>query len=357
LLSFDSILEEALSKSDEKGLPVKSARILKRKVAKAAKKPGGKLPLQIRTKLVREKLQSNVCRFRGYVLDGYPRSYEEAKDLFTEIELPEGEDPPAEEEEEEEEEEADGEEADEPPPPPQEEEEEEPEEGAPKRVLRTGISPEFVVELHSDSDKCKSRIFAGLARGASSEEEFVRLTKEYQAANLAEDGSAGTSDFFEEIAKVAVLHSSVDQNDETDTFHAIRVYLESKGQFFNYLKSEEERIRDTEMEVFTVEKAGDADKKVAAEDVKGKEALRQADRLTEEKARMRMLAESEATLLANEAQPLRNYLMANVVPTLTEGLMEVCKVMPDDPIEYLSEYLFAHAQDIQEILAAEDGGL
>ena len=34
------------------------------------------------------------------------------------------------------------------------------------------------------------------------------------------------------------------------------------------------------------------------------------------------------------------YLMKNVIPSLTEGLLETCKVMPEDPVDYLAEYLF-----------------
>lgn len=33
--------------------------------------------------------------------------------------------------------------------------------------------------------------------------------------------------------------------------------------------------------------------------------------------------------------PLRNYLMQHVMPTLTEGLIEACKIKPDDPIDFL----------------------
>lgn len=33
--------------------------------------------------------------------------------------------------------------------------------------------------------------------------------------------------------------------------------------------------------------------------------------------------------------PLRNYLMRHVMPTLTEGLIEVCKIRPEDPVDYL----------------------
>jgi adenylate kinase len=37
---------------------------------------------------------------------------------------------------------------------------------------------------------------------------------------------------------------------------------------------------------------------------------------------------------------LRSFLMDTIVPTLVEGLTEVCKVQPADPIEYISEYMF-----------------
>jgi adenylate kinase len=38
--------------------------------------------------------------------------------------------------------------------------------------------------------------------------------------------------------------------------------------------------------------------------------------------------------------------MENIVPTLSEGLLEVSKVKPDDPIEFLSEYLFEKSFDL-----------
>ena len=48
----------------------------------------------------------------------------------------------------------------------------------------------------------------------------------------------------------------------------------------------------------------------------------------------------EQELLEVRSIPLRNYLMQNVIPTLTEGLIEVCKLKPEDPVDYLAEYLF-----------------
>jgi adenylate kinase len=38
--------------------------------------------------------------------------------------------------------------------------------------------------------------------------------------------------------------------------------------------------------------------------------------------------------------PLRHYLMAHIVPTLTKGLIDVTRARPEDPIDFLAEFLF-----------------
>ena len=50
---------------------------------------------------------------------------------------------------------------------------------------------------------------------------------------------------------------------------------------------------------------------------------------------LRLVREEEKATLEAQSLPLRNYLMKFVMPTLTEGLVEVCKVKPDDPVDYL----------------------
>ena len=47
------------------------------------------------------------------------------------------------------------------------------------------------------------------------------------------------------------------------------------------------------------------------------------------------MKQQEKELLETQSIPLRNYLMRHVLPTLTEGLVEVCKVKPEDPVDYL----------------------
>lgn len=52
------------------------------------------------------------------------------------------------------------------------------------------------------------------------------------------------------------------------------------------------------------------------------------------------LQKEEESLLQAQCEPLRHYLMMHVFPTLTHGLLEIAKIKPDDPIDYLAEYLF-----------------
>ena len=48
----------------------------------------------------------------------------------------------------------------------------------------------------------------------------------------------------------------------------------------------------------------------------------------------------EDEILKLRSRPLRKYLMDNVIPTLTQGLIQTCKLKPVDPIEHLAAFLF-----------------
>ena len=45
--------------------------------------------------------------------------------------------------------------------------------------------------------------------------------------------------------------------------------------------------------------------------------------------------------------------MDNVVPILTEGLIQVCKEIPEDPVDFLAEYLFKRSLDVEQPNPAE----
>lgn len=48
----------------------------------------------------------------------------------------------------------------------------------------------------------------------------------------------------------------------------------------------------------------------------------------------------EEKILAVESEPLREYLIKFVFPLLAKGLIEVAGIKPNDPVDFLAEYLF-----------------
>ena len=115
-----------------------------------------------------------------------------------------------------------------------------------------------------------------------------------------------------------------------------RVYL---GQPRNYGPSDEEIAAKKELEE---KEAAEKAAKEAAEKAEREaaEAAEKERREEHEKRRAAEVQQQEQELLEVRSIPLRNYLMQNVIPTLTEGLIEVCKLKPEDPVDYLAEYLF-----------------
>jgi adenylate kinase len=55
---------------------------------------------------------------------------------------------------------------------------------------------------------------------------------------------------------------------------------------------------------------------------------------------LNQVKQQERDVLEAQSEPLRNYLLKYVMPTLTKGLIQVAKVRPEDPIDYLAEFLF-----------------
>jgi len=60
--------------------------------------------------------------------------------------------------------------------------------------------------------------------------------------------------------------------------------------------------------------------------------------------KMKVLREQEKENVESKSTALRSYLIDNVIPVLTDGLIMTCKTMPDDPVDYLAEYLFKEAR-------------
>ena len=58
-----------------------------------------------------------------------------------------------------------------------------------------------------------------------------------------------------------------------------------------------------------------------------------------QKKQLELVQAEEKEMLEAKTLPLRNYLMCHVMPTITQGLIEVCKTKPEDPVDYLVGYV------------------
>ena len=88
------------------------------------------------------------------------------------------------------------------------------------------------------------------------------------------------------------------------------------------------------------------EKKLFEEDTKRDKVEREK----REAKKLEAIRENERDLLDKRSQPIRQYLMDKVVPHLTEGLINLCKETPDDPTDFLANFLLKRADELDEEL-------
>mmetsp|Transcript_51291 Transcript_51291/g.144492 ORF Transcript_51291/g.144492 Transcript_51291/m.144492 type:complete len:121 (-) Transcript_51291:105-467(-) len=118
--------------------------------------------------------------------------------------------------------------------------------------------------------------------------------------------------------------------------------MESGGRPFNYLPLEDEVNLHILGKHLEKERAA-AEQAAAAAKRQGRDEMEQRDDVGRQASRMDIIARHEQAQRELEQLPLREYLMKYMVPSLTEGLIEICKVLPENPVDYLATYLEQHA--------------
>lgn len=350
-VSIKELIDAAAAGDDDLAAAVSLALTVDKKAG-----TNGRLDARLIGKVVRRGLGGPRLRNRGWVLDGLPRTWAEAEAIFCE--------------------------------PPETEDGEEPEEPAEGESypLDTALLPTGVVLLDGDDEALAARVRAmpeAEVEGThNTEDGFRRRLNTWREANAAENPKA-TIAFFETRAGIETLETRVggaaggaggeskdsEAKDEGDAAEAaaptvdvaasvaalateLEPYVEKGGKPFNYHPTPEEiAAAAAEAEL----KRREAEEKAAAEAAAKLEAEREEReaREAEDAARLRDIEKQEAELLEARSEPLRKYLVTNVIPKLTEGLIEVCEVQPEDPVDYLAEYLFKVAAPDDEAAEKE----
>ena len=131
-------------------------------------------------------------------------------------------------------------------------------------------------------------------------------------------------------------------------FESMRIYAERDGRPYNYLSSVDELNQKRESHLEVEEKqwreniGKDNDQKAA----EAKKQIAELERLADK--RLAEIKKHMSDLEMCDKLNMRQFLMKFIIPVLTEGMIEVCKVGPIDPVDYLAEYIFKRSSEFRD---------
>uniref|UniRef100_K3WW11 Adenylate kinase n=1 Tax=Globisporangium ultimum (strain ATCC 200006 / CBS 805.95 / DAOM BR144) TaxID=431595 RepID=K3WW11_GLOUD len=340
---------------------------------RSANKQLQELPEVLVIDLLRWKLCSASCRNQGYVLDGLPVTEEQASKVFAGLYKANGDGEDGNDGEGEGDNPADTESNDKAKGDDAEGAGEDGESGslslgksrsktllAQLRPRRQVEAPNRVIVLHAPRALLESRAqqlseedaIATANTEAAFETRHAEFASQIEAiATFFETKTSVTAVDATNGIEVLELHlESEDAYRDAETFHdAIKNYLEQGGKTSkppcNFHPTRDE-TRQMQREFEAKRRDDEVRARKQAAEQEEKDAVDQEARLAAERARLELIQREETELLEARAKPLRAYLMDTVLPALTEGMLEVVKVQPDDPIDYLAEFLFRKGREM-----------
>lgn len=171
-------------------------------------------------------------------------------------------------------------------------------------------------------------------RGLTRAPGFKRRFKQYSERNRADMEKTAVA-WLEQAARLEHLPIEAREGRSAGEVEEAAVeYVERKGRPYNFHPTpsevEAERAEREAQEKEAKEAEEEEEKAADSAEAEGRQGREEAlfDRLA-------AVRDEEDALLEERTKPLRQYLMSSVVPTLTQGLLEVCRTKPDDPVDYL----------------------
>ncbi|XP_049625765.1 adenylate kinase 7 isoform X4 [Suncus etruscus] len=198
---------------------------------------------------------------------------------------------------------------------------------------------EFVCLLDASDEFLKDRVInlpESLVVGTHyTQDRFLRALGTYRDINTEDET---VLNYFDEL-ELHPIHIDIGKLEDPQNKLVIKQLIKEIGEPRNYGLTEEEK-EEEERRAAEAQRAKEAAE--AAEKMR-KEALEMEEkqaRREEWSKRLEEVKREERELLEAQSLPLRNYLMTYVMPTLIQGLNECCRARPEDPVDFLAEYLF-----------------
>ncbi|XP_056348675.1 adenylate kinase 7 [Oenanthe melanoleuca] len=297
----------------EEGENIEEAKELLDAIKENLEQNNGHLDDEFRIKIMKDKLMSMPCRNQGYVLDGFPETYEQAVDLFKEDEAEEAE----------EEEEAKGK--------------------MPK--FNQIIIPEFIFSLAASDEFLTNRIInlpeMKVAGTRYTEDQFVQSLAHFRKLNTDD---VTVLNYFDEL-EIHPQFIDIAVYEDPENSLTVPKIIKEIGEPRNYGLTDEEK-EALERQAAEDRLVKEAQEKAEQEYKEAKEREERMARWEEWNKQQEEVKKQELELLEAQSVPLRNYLMKNVMPTLMQGINECCRIRPDDPVNFLAEYIFKNSPDI-----------
>uniref|UniRef100_A0A8C9V276 Adenylate kinase 7a n=1 Tax=Scleropages formosus TaxID=113540 RepID=A0A8C9V276_SCLFO len=269
----------------------------------------GRLDDQFVIQIMADKLQSQPCKNQGFVLDGFPKTYEQAKELFAA----------------------------------NEDEAEETNSKIP--TFNKKMIPEFVFSLEASDAFLINRVMnlpESVVQGTHlAQEPFLRHLTAYRDVNTEDET---VLNYFDEL-EIHPEQTEIASDDDIEYLVVMEKVCKILGKPRNYGPTKEEQELQEQRAAAERLRQMEAEK-AEAERKEAEEAADRAARWEEWSNRLAEVRQQEEELLEAQSVPLRNYLMKNVMPTLTQGLIQCCRLKPDDPVDFLAEYLFRNRPEI-----------
>lgn len=133
-----------------------------------------------------------------------------------------------------------------------------------------------------------------------------------------------------------------------EMFESMRVYIERSGRSFNYLSSVKVLNVKREEELVKEEKNSKAEVAATEESSKSKSELERTGLEKLQEGRLETIKQHMAALEDTSKLNMRQFLMKQIIPVLTEGMIDVYRVGPTDPVDYLAEYIFAKSNNLRK---------
>ena len=271
-----------------------------------------RFPDELIVKIVKARLMESDCLSKGFILDGYPKKYQDAIDLLTE------------------------------------------------NNAISSLMPDSVLFISNLTNEILKERVASIKEYETDPDtinrRFERRYVDYKTLNETE-GTKSVLDFFKEN-NVSIFNydENLLKENEEEFKEQLKLYLNKDGEINNISRlTDQEQIIPIEIKYNTLAIKELQDQQKKAEEAKT--MLEKAEGLTNvtiddeeykdveevEKNtinRIKELNKKEQKLLEKKSEVLRHYLIENVIPLLSRGILKICKDQPDDPVDALADFLF-----------------